>query len=551
MRGWIVYLSCASALACVTPGSQEKAPRSEPSVQGRKEAFSIARVEKVDLLFVIDNSNSMAGEQAQLRAQFPRLMEALTTGRRSPDDPRPFTPVRDLHVGVVSTDMGIPGVELPPSCHADGGDDGQLQHAPRGESCADQYPPFLSYQAGSSNAVQLAQDFACVAALGTGGCGFEEQLEAPLKALSPRVVLDADGRPTDEMPTRFIATAMDRTLGRGDLPVERGGNLGFLRNDPSDPSLLAIVLMTDEEDCSVKDTQHLKPNNQLPEGDPLRAEDINLRCFNHPELKYDVRERYLKGFRALRPGREDLVVFSAIAGVPPDLVDANVIASTDFTDESSREAFYQTIMNDPRMQAEVDPATLPGSGQGNIKPSCVRPPPPGEEHPSTAFPPRRIVELARAFGPMGMVQSICQDDFGPAIDMLVYSMAKSLSEMCMPQRLVRNDSDLVSCKLIWQLPRAEDVQAESLPAETPTACSQLPQSLVDEDLGDQRCAIHQLAVADGAVAEGGDGWYYDDFTPNLDALCAAGLQRIAFSEGAAPPPGVSVKLECEAGAQVQ
>jgi len=527
-------------------------------VQKSAEAFSIARVDKVDLLFVIDNSNSMAGEQAQLRAQFPRLMEALTTGLRAPDDTRPFTPVRDLHVGVVSTDMGIAGVELPPSCHADGGDDGRLETQPRGDrDCAAQYPSFLMYEAGTSSASDLARDFACVAQLGTGGCGFEQQLEAPLKALMPRYIYNEEGDAIAESATRFIATSFDATWGRGDLPIAEGGNLGFLRNDPEDPSLLAIVLLTDEEDCSVKDTKHLRPNNQLEEGDPLRSEDINLRCFLHKEFTYDVRDRYLKAFRSLRPGREDLVVFSAIAGVPADLVDSDVIGKTDFTDKSSREAFYDTIMNDPRMQEQVDPSTMPGTGQGNLTPSCVRPPPPGEEQPSTAYPPRRIVELARAFGPTGMVQSICQEDFGPAIDMLVYSMAKSLSEMCMPQRLSRNDQDLVSCKLFWELPTADDVESQGLPDETPTECSQL-KGLLDDDVeaqdGEnrgQRCAIEQLAVTDGAVADGGKGWYYDDFSSNLDAICAEGLQRIAFSEDAHPPRGVSVKLECEAGSQQQ
>ena len=63
-------------------------------------------------------------------------------------------------------------------------------------------------------------------------------------------------------------------------------------------------------------------------------------------------------------------------------------------------------------------------------------------------------------------------------------------------------------------------------------------------------AIQQLAVRDGVVADGGEGWYYDDFMPELDAMCAEGLsRRIAFSAGARPPRGVSVQLECDAGAR--
>jgi hypothetical protein len=565
MRAWLTVLGgcvmSASALAC---GAAESGLGTEPPPQQQvgkhSEAFSFPRLDKVDLLFVVDNSNSMAGEQAQLRAQFPRLMEALTLGQLSPDDPRTFTPVRDMHVGVVSTDMGIPGVELPPSCHADGGDDGRLQNAPHPEAgltCDAAYPRFLDYQSSSSDAPKLAQDFACIATLGTGGCGFESQLEAPFKALVPRVFVGEGGQPLPT-PFRFIATEEARTWGRGDLAAQYGGNLGFLRDDPDDPSLLVIVLLSDEEDCSVSSTDHLKPNNQLPESGPgseYRLEDINLRCHDHPEFLYDLKSRYLDGFRALRPGRQDLVVFSAIVGVPADLVSADVMANTNFDDDSAREAFYDKIMQDARMQDEVDPSTMPGSGQGNLKPSCLRVQR-GETSPSTAYPPRRIVELARAFGPNGMVQSICQDDFAPAIDMIVKSMAKPLAEMCMPQRLVRAQDERVSCALYWELPTSAQLQELLLDANTPTECAALGE-LVDPalpvlqgDTGGQRCAIKQLPVQDGA-ADSGEGWYYDDFTSGLDTLCAQGLaQRVAFSEGARPPRGVAVKLECEAGASL-
>ena len=551
MRAWLGIVGCCVLSACLPPHSSDGG-----RVEARSQAFRFPRLDKVDLLFVVDNCNSMAGEQAQLRAQFPRLMETLTTGRRSPDDPRPFTPVRDLHVGVVSTDMGIPGVELPPSCHADGGDDGTLQNTPRnivGVTCENQYPVFLTYDSSADSPEQLSRDVSCVAMLGTGGCGFESQLEAPFKAMMRHLLTDVQGNVVQN-PYRFIAVDENRTWGRGDLPIAQGGNAGFLRQDPKDPSLLVIVLLTDEEDCSVKSTDHLKPNNQLPEDSPYRAEDINLRCHNHPEFLYDIRDRYLKGFRALRPGREDLVVFSAIAGVPADLVSAEVMAETDLNDEGSREAFYKNILNDDRMKEVVDPASMPGSGQGNLVPSCVRQVE-GENAPSTAYPPRRIVELARAFGPNGMVQSICQDDFGPAVDMIVNSMAKPLTEMCMPQKLIRGDDDRVRCALIWELPTEDQAKEQMLDENTPTKCTDLPDLLDssvevrDADNGGQRCAIRQLAVDHGNVESGSDGWYYDDFTDGLDDMCSEGLpRRIAFTKRAHAPRGVAVALECEAGA---
>lgn len=519
-KTWPGHLLCSVVLLACTDAHRTHGEG--VGVARQSEAFSFPRVDKVDMVFVVDNSNSMAGEQAALRAQFPRLMEILTTGARGPDDTRPFTPVRDLHVGVVSTDMGIPGVELPPSCHADGGDDGSLTtraHVAPGLTCDDTYPHFLSYQAGTTDPEQLAHDFQCLATLGTGGCGFEQPLEAGFKALWPKLYIDASGEPVTPNPYRFLSINEEGSWGRGDVPSELGGNLGLLRNDPKDPSLLVIVVVTDEEDCSVKSTEHLRPNNQLPEDSLYRRQDINLRCFWHPEFRYDLQARYLEGFRALRPGREDLVVFSAIVGVPPELVAPEVLGATDFDDAASREAFYDTILDDPRMQEQVDPQSMPGSGKGNLKPSCVRNVP-DESEPATAYPPRRIVKLAEMFGPNGMVQSICQDDFGPAVDMLVNTMSKPLGEMCLPQRLIRDDAGSVDCKLYWELPTEERAQPG-----TPTSCTELG-SVAEEGApemttadGGARCEVHQVPVQDGAVALDSEGWYYDDF-PRGSKRCA-------------------------------
>lgn len=551
----IVGIAAVAWIAVMTGClDRELRPLNPCLVSGVSQKIKVTTVDKVDLLMMVDNSNSMAGEQESLKREFPRVIDVLTTGFRFEGDPDPFPPVKDLHVGVVSSDMGIPGVELPPSCHADGGDDGKLQNAPHGDGCDAQYPLWLSFIGDQkigqlTDPMKFANDVGCIATLGTGGCGFEQQLESPFKALMPRILEDAAGNAI-ENPYRFIATSLDRTYGRGDMPVAQGGNLGFIRNARTEGlSLIAILIVTDEEDCSVSKTDHLRPNNQLPEGDPLRAEDINLRCYNHKEFLYDLKDRYLAGFRALRPGNENLVVFAAIVGVPPDLVDQNVLENVDFDDDAQREQFYANILNDSRMQEVVDPSTMPGTGQGNLTPSCVRPPPPGETAPSTAFPPRRIVELARLFGPNGIVQSICQDDFGPAMSAIINIIAKQLGEVCLPRPLTRQANGLVPCNVVWELPATKPAGAP-----TPLQCSELPfLGPVDEgramtnSTGGQNCKVNQLAVLDLDVTTppAGEGWYYDDFTEDLKKACKPNqLQRVAFTANAKPVTGVTVKLEC-------
>ena len=401
---------------------------------------SCTDIRQLDLLFVVDNSNSMAGEQAALKRQFPAIIQALSSGQRPGPDGKSFPAVQDMHVGVVSTDMGIPGVEFPSgNCRADGGDDGRLRSGPAGQpGCDASYPSFLSYQGPKSGApvtdpAKFSNDVSCLASLGTGGCGFEQQLEAPFKALWPKVQMDAAGNVITPTQYRFLSTTEQGTWGRGDLPLEQGGNLGFLRNgrDGSGPSLIAVVLLTDEEDCSVRSTDHLKPNNQLPEDSPYRMQDINLRCYYNKQSLFDVKSRYYDGLRKLRPGREELVLFAAITGVPVDLVGPDALAKVDFEsdDPSSRDKFFDAVLNDARMQETLDPLTNPGSGQGNLKPSCSRMAP-GEAQPSTAYPPRRIVELAKHFGKNGMVQSICQDDFTVASSAVIDSIARRLERPC-------------------------------------------------------------------------------------------------------------------------
>jgi hypothetical protein len=86
-------------------------------------------IDKVDLLFAVDNSNSMREEQAGLSAQFAHMVDVLTSGDRDGDAVADFPAVTDLHLGVVTSDMGLGDLADIPHCSALG-QDGVLQHAP-------------------------------------------------------------------------------------------------------------------------------------------------------------------------------------------------------------------------------------------------------------------------------------------------------------------------------------------------------------------------------------------------------------------------------------
>src|SRR5262245_61919385 len=119
----------ASALALLAGGCLERELSSlNPClVSGVARQINVETIDKLDVLFVVDNSNSMAEEQAALNQQFPKLIRTLTSGQRR--DGTKFTPVNSLHLGVVSSDMGLAGIPNISGCDPNGGDDGVLQHA--------------------------------------------------------------------------------------------------------------------------------------------------------------------------------------------------------------------------------------------------------------------------------------------------------------------------------------------------------------------------------------------------------------------------------------
>jgi hypothetical protein len=127
------------------------------------------------------------------------------------------------------------------------------------------------------------------------------------------------------------------------------------------------------------------------------------------------------GLRLLRPDHEQRVVFGAIVGVPPELVTEAQMSAVDFGSAASRTAHYNAILNHPDMQATIDDRGNADPADDTMVPSCM-------SAAGRAYPPRRIVEVARGFGQQGFVQSICQDDWSYAMELLATRIAQARSE---------------------------------------------------------------------------------------------------------------------------
>jgi hypothetical protein len=231
----------------------------------------------------------------------------------------------------------------------------------------------------------LAMNVACGVQLGDVGCSFEQPLEAALRALAP-------------------------------APEGRGGdvNRGFLRDD----SLLVVLQLTDEDDCSLQDPRIATPQSALPQDHPFAAQGLDVRCIRNPEGLYPT-GRYIDGLKALRPGAEDRVMFFAIAGVPPATVGDEALRPGTLEDPDARGRFYDAILNAPSMLDAIDEGSASSPDDDAVVPVCD-----GENGP--ARPARRLVEVARGFGMNGLVQSICERDLSRAIDVILRSIARRL-----------------------------------------------------------------------------------------------------------------------------
>lgn len=469
-------------------------PLNPCTINGVQIRVPVTNVDKVDLLFMIDNSGSMSEEQASLASEIPGLVTVLASGMSGD---RVFPAVNDLRVGVVSSDMGTGGFTIPTCNEPNFGDDGILNRAVMGAGCTaipGGAPPFLGFRAGAGSAADFGNQVACIANLGTQGCGFEQQLDAVLKAVTPQ-----SGE----------AQFVNGSRGHGD-----GANEGFLRED----SLLAIIMLTDEDDCSASNPDLFNRDSAV-----FTDPDLNLRCSRYSNEAVHPISRYVDGLLALRS--PDLLVFGAIVGIPVDL------APGPGEDTNWDALVGEESIRDPRMVERPDPTT-----PSQLTPSCDVP------GLGKAFPALRIARVARSLEDAqagAVIQSICQADFGPALELIIDKIADALSATCLPRPLNQNAEGAVTCDVVEVLSLDGDV----------TDCTQVADRgrffrETDED-GRQVCTVCQVDAAGNNLdsnpeCEGlGTGWFYESGIGEENCE-----QRVSFRPGAEPSTGSLIRLEC-------
>ena len=143
--------------------------------------------------------------------------------------------------------MGLVGINGIEKC--DGlGDDGIMLNTPSPrDGCQASYPRFLSLHAGVNDPQQTANDFACIATLGTDGCGFEQQLEAGSRRCGP-VDIDPETGGARAEPHHVPCATPTASAARPRRHATTPASCATTRR--MGLSLIAIVVVTDEEDCS-------------------------------------------------------------------------------------------------------------------------------------------------------------------------------------------------------------------------------------------------------------------------------------------------------------
>lgn len=449
LLGESLSVALVLGLAVLAAGCMERnTSRLRPRLVFAQEVrVGVGGYRNVDLLLVVDDSQSMADEQINLAAQIPLLVRDLTTppdrdGNGAPD----WGAADRVRIAVVNTDLGTSGAPPPAGLGSNCAGYGEQGRWQGSAECG--ATPGLQVFAQGEDAEAYADRIGClVESLGIRGCGVEAQLEAAARG------------------------------------VEAGAGAGF----PAADAILGVLVLSDEEDCSLAD-----PGSFYARFTPRNG---NVLCQRVAQGQDATDPAWLSSIDTLleriSAGREpEGFVYAAITGIP---LDASGDGAAEILERGEMQYAEQL----------VDGALAP-------VPAC-------ESENGNAAPARRIVELARR-APGSVLHSICDGDFRPAVQELVARIAERLPGVCLTRAIPRL-GDRVECRMEETLPAG---------ARCSEVLARLPHAVRD---GREVCLIDQ--VFPGGPTE---GFFYDD----SDAVCA----QLRFTEAAIPMLGASLEVDC-------
>ncbi len=431
----------------------------------------------VDVLFMVDDSSAMRTFQLQIARGFDAFMTVMDGA---------FGGKADLHIGVVSADMGAGDGSItgcfdparPGSSRGTGGagqptgamgsDHGALQATPRG-TCANttltggdrfiavRTDPVTGARVTNFTARSASEVFGCIAVMGEQGCGFEQPLSSVRHALDPALA-----------------------------PPQ---NAGFLRPH----AFLAVILVTNEDDCSsptdvLFDTNHRTIDTPLGPLQNFRCNEFGHLCMFGGELQRPPRaaSEPLEGCRSAEDGMLDKVsdFVGFLRGLKRDPAQVFVGAI------AGPAAPYQVQTRDPSIS---DVARWP-----EIAHSCTVGPG------VYADPAVRINELATSLGARGAFETICAGDMTAPLQRIARAITKPFSRPC-----VTPPASFADCEVVDRWVDQSGVKhVERIPS----------------------CEETRTTYPCWVLADHG--------------ACASGTRLVSISRGYSPPPDVITAINC-------
>jgi hypothetical protein len=421
-------------------------PKVDAPVESRSAAVTPAATGTspgdLDVLFMIDNSSSMTVMQQKLASRIPGFIAALQSLPSG---------LPNIHMAVVSSDMGAPGDSTSSIGCSRVGDDGQFRFGATG-GASGQHPGFdgggtggapggndagapgcagaslnsgatyISNVDGVANYTgDLSTLLSCMTALGDSGCGFENQLASISRSLG------ADGSPAPS------------------------SNAGFLRPDAQ----LAIIVLSNEDDCSAPaDTVLYSLNGGQQNISNALGPLANYRCnrFGHlcvdpaapgsacltqppaqppPDVQTTASgptldlvdcesndnngllssvTNFVSGIRALKADPDNQIVVGAIVA-PPTPYTVAWLSAQGGQDTRLGELW-------PLVEHSCGPA-----GGDDVNPRATQPTTDG----TFGDPAVRIAQWVQGFGDNGVMASICEGSYANAFSAIASKIGARLS----------------------------------------------------------------------------------------------------------------------------
>ncbi len=197
-----------SALGCGSSANKSATPETETVT------IYPQQTPAADILLVLQDWSGENANQAMLQEEMPTLAAGLEAAG----------PL-DIHIAVITADMGAPGIPPGIGCTAPG-DDGAFRSAPTGTCTATGLAAGATYLADNGSCVtnftgEPGKVLQCIGDVGNRGCGFGQPLAAAVHALGADHIVAG-------------------------VPTPPATNAGFLRPDAA----LGVFFLSDQDDCS-------------------------------------------------------------------------------------------------------------------------------------------------------------------------------------------------------------------------------------------------------------------------------------------------------------